>query len=120
MKTITIKPAEEIVVRDPETQIEYLCVFNTKCVLLFQTAMQTEHITAKRITTDLLPLVIYSAVNTRGEITMDDARALADRMGTESGMMLVNTFLESLSDTLTDDQKKTIRGSLKKMITMIA
>lgn len=116
MKTLTIKPAEEIEIRDPETGAVYNLVFNTRAVLIFQSAIGGKKVNVNELANDLLPLVIYASANSKGEMSKEDAEGLAERMSAESGMAIVNAFLESLSDSLSEEQKKNIQKTIRRMV----
>lgn len=118
MRQITVKPASEIKIVDPETSKEYVMRFNLAAVMMFQEIARRRRKEGILREKDSLAIVLAATINAEGEyITEDDAADLASRMDTESAASVMSEFSDSLFGAMDEDQKKTVNALVQQMMT---
>lgn len=118
MRQITVKPASEIKIADPQTGKEYIMRFNLAAVMMFQEIARRRRKEGILREKDSLAIVLAATINAEGEyITEDDAADLASRMDTESAASVMSEFSDSLLGAMDEDQKKTVNALVQQMMT---
>jgi len=116
-KVINIKPAEEIVLVDPESQREYVGIFNMKSLFLFQTKMAELGITRENLPDcDLMTVCLYSVLNANEEIEYDDVEQLARRIGPVGGKEIIGMFMDMLYDSMSKEQQEMAKKMMAQYV----
>lgn len=116
-KVINVKPAEEIVIKDPFDGKEYHGFFNMRCLLFFQELLKDKSITKDTIKDyDLPAMCLYAVLNTEDQITYEEAEKISRRMGPASGSEIINMFSESLMDSLNEQQKEMLKKTMARYV----
>lgn len=119
-RIVTIKPAEELVLIDPETKREYRGFFNMRCLLIFQELLREKGIGKDRLNDyDLPAMCLYAVLNTETPTSYEDACELSKRISPASGREVVNLFMESLNDSMTDKQRELLKKEIARYITQL-
>lgn len=117
-KVINIKPAEEIMLIDPISKEEYHGYFNMRCLLFFQQILKDLNLTVNGLqnTFDLPAMCLYSVLNTDREVSYEDSCKMSERMGPASSKAIVNMFMESLSESMDDEQRDLIKKEMARHV----
>lgn len=116
-KVISIKPAEEIVLCDPVEKKEWHGYFNMRCVLLFQEILREKGINSDNLKEyDLPAMCLYAVLNTVEEINFEDVVKLSRRIGPASGSEIITMFMESLHESLDDEQRDMLKKVLARQV----
>lgn len=116
-KVINVKPAVEIEIVDPISGKTWNGYFNMKCVMLFQEILKEKGITTAELSDKDLPaMCLYAVVNTTEYMAYEEAEALSMRMGPASGSEIVNLFMESIHETLSEDQKAMLKKEVARYV----
>lgn len=118
-KTIDISPAEDFVLRDPESQEEVHGIFNMKCIFVFQNKLAEMKVNKNTIqNVDMLSICLYSSVSAWGNesFTYSDAEKMSKRMSPSSGSEIIRMFNESLIGSLDEEKRELIKKIMARIM----
>jgi len=114
MVTINVKPVPELLIKLKDK--DYVCSFNMLCMANMQEALGTfedEENLANISPAHMCALVLYAGIKANDEsFTLDEAKALAMKIGPGSYGEIIGEFNKSVSDSMNEKDAKL----LKKML----
>lgn len=116
-KVINIKPAEEIALVDPESQREYVGIFNMKSLFIFQNKLAELGITRENLPDcDLMTVCLYSVLNANEDIEYEETEQLARRIGPSGGKEIIGMFMDMLYDSMSKEQQEMVKKVMAQYV----
>lgn len=116
-KVINIKPAEEIALVDPESQREYVGIFNMKSLFIFQNKLAELGITRENLPDcDLMTVCLYSVLNANEDIEYEETEKLARRIGPSGGKEIIGMFMDMLYDSMSKEQQEMVKKVMAQYV----